>query len=103
MNRLLFRQRLNHLREDALRFQDTLCAYETTDAVRYPGIFEKLGLDMARQAEIIAFGEIFKSSRCIHKRRNGSYVGRKMCLSEVFVIFERSGKAVSCHKCPATG
>lgn len=39
MNRLLFRQRLNHLREDALRFQDTLCAYETTDAVRYPGIF----------------------------------------------------------------
>ena len=54
MNRLLFRQRLNHLREDALRFQDTLCAYETTDAVRYPGIFEKLGLDMARQAESIA-------------------------------------------------
>ena len=36
MNRLLFRQRLNHLREDALRFQNTLCAYETTDAVRYP-------------------------------------------------------------------
>ena len=28
MNRLLFRQRLNHLREDALRFQNTLCAYE---------------------------------------------------------------------------
>ena len=24
MNRLLFRQRLNHLREDALRFQNTL-------------------------------------------------------------------------------
>lgn len=32
MNRLLFRQRLNHLREDVLRFQNTLCAYETTDA-----------------------------------------------------------------------
>ena len=48
MNRLLFRQRLNHLHEDALRFQNTLCAYETTDAVRYPGIFEKLGLDMAK-------------------------------------------------------
>ena len=31
MNRLLFRQRLNHLHEDALRFQNTLCAYETTD------------------------------------------------------------------------
>lgn len=28
MNRLLFRQKLNHLREDALRFQNTLCAYE---------------------------------------------------------------------------
>lgn len=56
MNRLLFQQRLNHLREDALRFQDTLCAYETTDAVRYPGIFEKLGLDMVRQAESIACG-----------------------------------------------
>ena len=45
MNRLLFRQRLNHLREDALRFQNTLCAYETTDAVRYPENFERLGLD----------------------------------------------------------
>ena len=44
MNRLLFRQKLNHLREDALRFQNTLCAYETTDAVRYPENFEKLGL-----------------------------------------------------------
>lgn len=54
MNRLLFRQRLNHLREDALRFQNTLCAYETTDAVRYPENFERLGLDMARQAESIA-------------------------------------------------
>lgn len=54
MNRLLFRQKLNHLREDALRFQNTLCAYETTDAVRYPENFEKLGLDMARQAESIA-------------------------------------------------
>ncbi len=47
MNRLLFRQRLNHLHEDALRFQNTLCAYETTDAVRYPENFERLGLDMA--------------------------------------------------------
>jgi len=54
MNRLLFRQRLNHLHEDALRFQNTLCAYETTDAVRYPENFERLGLDMARQAESIA-------------------------------------------------
>ena len=52
MNRLLFRQRLNHLREDALRFQNTLCAYETTDAVRYPENFERLGLDMARQVSI---------------------------------------------------
>jgi len=49
MNRLLFRQRLNHLHEDALRFQNTLCAYETTDEN-----FERLGLDMARQAESIA-------------------------------------------------
>lgn len=56
MNRLLFRQRLNHLREDTLRFQNTLCAYETTDAVRYPENFEKLGLDMVRQAESIACG-----------------------------------------------
>ena len=42
MNRLLFRQRLNHLREDALRFQNTLCAYETTDAVRYPENFDPI-------------------------------------------------------------
>ena len=39
MNRLLFRQRLNHLREDALRFQNTLCAYETTRALQATASF----------------------------------------------------------------
>ena len=78
MNHLLSRQRLNHLREDALRFQNTLCAYETTDAVRYPENFEKLGLDMVRQAESIAC-----STRNIVSIFQMNEIGRASCRERV--------------------
>ena len=54
MSDMLLYQRLNRLKDDVLRFQNSICAYETTDAARYPENFEKLGLDMAMRAEAIA-------------------------------------------------
>lgn len=54
MSNLQLYQRINRLKDDVLRFQNAICAYETTDAVRYPENFEKLGLDMALRAEAIA-------------------------------------------------
>lgn len=54
MSNLFRYQRINRLKDDVLRFQNAICAYETTDAARYPENFEKLGLDMAMRAEAIA-------------------------------------------------
>lgn len=54
MNSVVFHRRLNRLKDDVVRFQNAICAYETTDAARYPENFEKLGLDLAMRVEAIA-------------------------------------------------
>lgn len=49
-----FYDRLNRLKDDIMRFKNSVCAYETIDAARYPDNFESLGIDMAMRAEAIA-------------------------------------------------
>lgn len=46
--------RLNRLQDEVTRFRNVVCAYETTDAIRYPDNFQKLGIDIVRKAEGIA-------------------------------------------------
>ena len=46
--------RINRLKDDITRFKNSVCAYEITDATRYPENFESLGVDMAMKAEAIA-------------------------------------------------
>lgn len=54
MNRTVFYQRMHRLKGDMARLQNVICAYETTDAARYPENFENLGMDAAMKAEAIA-------------------------------------------------
>lgn len=46
--------RTNRLKDDILRLKNAVCAYEMTDAARYPENFEDLGMDIAMRAEAIA-------------------------------------------------
>ncbi len=54
MSDLLFYQQTNRLKEEVIRLQNAICAYQLTDASKYPENFDKLGLDMAMRAEAIA-------------------------------------------------
>ena len=46
--------RTNRLKDDIIRLKNAVCAYEMTDAARYPENFEDLGMDIAMRAEAIA-------------------------------------------------
>ena len=46
--------RTNRLKDDIIRLKNAVCAYEMTDAARYPENFEDLGIDIAMRAEAIA-------------------------------------------------
>lgn len=54
MSDMMLCNRLNRLKDDVVRFKNAICAYETTDASRYPENFESLGMDMVLKAEAIA-------------------------------------------------
>ena len=54
MNDPVLCNRINRLKDDVVRFRSAVCAYEVTDASRYPDNFEQLGLDMAMKAEALA-------------------------------------------------
>ena len=54
MSDMMLCNRLNRLKDDVVRFKNAICAYETTDAARYPENFESLGMDMVLKAEAIA-------------------------------------------------
>ena len=54
MSDVLFYQQTNRLKEEVIRLQNAICAYQLTDAPKYPENFDKLGLDMAMRAEAIA-------------------------------------------------
>ena len=54
MSDLLFYQQTNRLKEEVIRLQNAICAYQLTDASKYPENFDKLGLEMAMRAEAIA-------------------------------------------------
>lgn len=54
MNDMLFFQQLDRLNHDVVKLQNTLTAYGITDPTIYPDNFEKLGLDLALQAEAVA-------------------------------------------------
>lgn len=54
MSNPLLCQRLNRLKDDVMRFKNAVCAYETTDAAKYPENFESLGLEVTMKAEAIA-------------------------------------------------
>ena len=45
--------RTNRLKDDIIRLKNAVCAYEMTDAARYPENFEDLGMDIAMRAEAI--------------------------------------------------
>lgn len=46
--------RTNRLKDDIIRLKNAVCAYEMTDAAKYPENFEDLGMDIAMRAEAIA-------------------------------------------------
>ncbi len=54
MSDVLFYQQLDRLKYDVSRLQNTITDYELTDSSKYPENFEKVGLDVAMQAEAVA-------------------------------------------------
>lgn len=54
MNSQEFYNRVNRLKDELIRFRNAVCAYETTDIIRYPENFSRLGMEMVMKAEAIA-------------------------------------------------